>query len=343
MADDDASPATSVAAPLPWQQPLLRDLLGRRARWPHAVVVTGPAGIGKFVLAQTLARAMLCEAPLADAHACGECPGCRYVAAGQHPDLRVVEPVDVDDDEVKRVEWIVVDRIRELNDWAAITSHRGRAKVALIVPAERMNVAAANALLKTLEEPASSTHFMLVSHLPGRLPPTIASRCQRIVAPRPSTTQGAAWLEAQGVRDARALLAQANGAPLRALALADAGYQAERRTWLDALAAPRALSPASLGARVDATPREARKDLLAAIVDWLTGWCTDLARLRAGALPIENPGRVEALRGLATTVAPLALFRYHRRLLRERTLLSHPLSPRLVAEALLIDYRAMFA
>ena len=339
--NDDGLPRVAYPA-LPWQQATLRELHARRARWPHAVLLHGAEGIGKRILAHTLARALLCESSRACGDACGECPGCRYVAAGQHPDLRIVEPIEVDDDEVKRVEWIVVDRIRDLNAWAAITSHRGRAKVALIAPAERMNAAAANALLKTLEEPPADTHFLLVSHQPGRLPPTIASRCQRIMAPRPAMEEGSAWLRAQGVRDADALLAQASFAPLRALALADAGYQAERRVWLDALAAPQVLSPTTLGARLESAPRDARRDRLAAAIDWVSGWCADLARVHAGASPLAHPARADALRALAASVAPPALFRYHRRLLRKRTLLSHPLSPRLVAEALLIDYRGLF-
>jgi len=346
VTDDERSPANDGPPPagvaLPWQQATLRELHARRTRWPHAVLLHGPEGVGKRTLAHTLARALLCESPRASGDACGECPSCRYAAAAQHPDLRIVEPVEVDDDEVKRVEWIVVDRIRDLNAWAAITSHRGRAKVALIVPAERMNAAAANALLKTLEEPPPDTHFLLVAHQPGRLPATIASRCQRIVAPRPTGKEGRAWLQAQGVRDADSLLVQASFAPLRALSLAEAGYQNERRVWIDALAAPQALSPTMLGARIESAPRDVRRDRLAAAIDWVGGWCADLARVHAGASPLAHPARADALRALSASVAPPALFRYHRRLLRERTLLSHPLSPRLVAEALLIDYRGLF-
>ena len=330
------------AGALPWQHAVLRALLARRAQWPHALLVTGPAGIGKRNLVQSLARALLCEAPAADGAACGHCPGCGYVAAGQHPDLRMIEPVEVDDDEVRVVEWISVDRIRALIRWAAITSHRGGAKVALIVPAERMNEAAANALLKTLEEPAAATYLLLVSHLPGRLPATIVSRCQRIAAPRPTHDEARAWLIAQGVSEPDEPLAQAHDAPLRALALADADYQAERNAWIRALAAPARLEIATMGARVDAAPREQRREVLRAVVDWLLGWCSDLARVHAGARPAENPGLEKPLRELAASVAPVALFRYHRELLRHRALLAHPLSPRLVAEALIIEYRALF-
>ena len=342
--DDELAAAGSAAPvfPFPWQRRIFGELLTRRDRWPHAMLITGPAGIGKRVLARALARARLCETPDPQGDACGTCASCRYEAAGQHPDLRIVEPVDIDDDIVKVVEWIAVGAIRALADWTQLTSHRGGAKVALIVPAERMSVSAANALLKTLEEPPDDTYFLLVSHLAGRLPATIVSRCQRIVAPMPGAAEARGWLTAQGVEDADRALAQAGNAPLLAHALADRDYQAERRAWLNELASPRQLSIASLGARIDASARDARKDRLAAVIDWLLAWCADLARVRAGGAPAANADFAAALGPLARSVAGIALFRYHRSLLRQRALLAHPLQPRLVAEALLIDYQALF-
>lgn len=327
---------------LPWQREAAAGILSRRDRWPHGLLIAGPAGIGKRVLAQWLARALVCESPAAGGAPCGACASCRYAAAGQHPDLRIVEPVDVTDEEAKPVEWIVVERIRALTRWAELTSHRGGAKVALIDPAERMHAAAANALLKTLEEPPANTYFLLVSHQPGRLPATIVSRCQRIGAPLPTREQGRDWLAAQGIRDADRLLAQASGAPLAARMLADAAYQGERAQWIAALAAPRSMAVTALGARIDAGTREARRDRLAAAIDWIAGWCADLARVRAGGAAVQNADSGAALAALAPSVAAVPLFRYHRSLLQQRALLAHPLQPRLVAEALLIDYRALF-
>ncbi len=342
-AGDDAEAPRRRARPLPWQHRLVADMLARRAGWAHALLLTGPAGIGKRALAEVLAVALLCESPQGDGSACGECPGCRYAAAGQHPDLRIVEPIDVDDEGVaKPVESIVVDRIRALIGWVQVTSHRGGAKVAVIAPAERMNAAAANALLKTLEEPPPGTFLILVSHQPGRLPATIASRCQRIAAPRPTAAEAAAWLAGQGVADPGRALAQAAGAPLAALGLAGDEYQAERSAWIAALARPAALSAVTLGARIDALPRESRKDGLAALIGWLSGWCSDLARVRCGAAPLQNRDLRAELAALAGSVAPIALFRYHRSLMEARARLGHPLQPRLVAEALLIDYRDLF-
>lgn len=343
--DDGSDPMPQDAAPLaplPWQRRTAAELLARRARWPHALLLTGPVGIGKRILAHWLARGLLCESPIEGGTPCGACASCRYAAAGQHPDLRVVEPVDVEDGEAKPVEWIAVDRIRALTRWAELTSHRGGAKVALIAPAERMNAAAANALLKTLEEPPANTFFILVSHQAGRLPATIVSRCQRIAAPRPTPAEGRAWLAEQGLPQADRLLAQASYAPQAAHALADAGYQGERTAWMTALSMPQSLSVTALGACVDVGPREARKDRLAAAIDWLLAWCADLARVHAGGTPVQNPDFSAQLSALARSVAAVPLFRYHRSLLQQRALLAHPLQPRLVAEALLIDYRSLF-
>ena len=334
--------ARAGAEILAWQRDPLLSLLSRRARWPHALLITGRRGIGKRNFANVVARALLCETPTGEGLPCGECPGCTYAMAGQHPDLRVVEPIDIVDDVAKPVEWIVVDKIRALTAWAQLTSHRGGAKVGIIDPAERMNAAAANALLKTLEEPPTDTFLLLISHQPGRLPATIRSRCQVVAAPEATAAQGAAWLATHGVRDSQRVLAQAAGAPIAAVALADSAYQAERATWIKALASPRTMSVTALGLRIDAGPRESRKDRLAAVIEWLVGWCADLARVRAGGPPIRNPDYGRELATLASSVAAVPLFRYHRSLLDQRALLAHPLQPRLVAEALLIDYRALF-
>src|SRR5207237_1129040 len=114
-----------------------------------------------------------------------------YVAHGAHPDLRLIEPYTFDEDgNATRVDTIAVDRIRELIDFTHLSTHRGRAKVAIIVPAEAMNPPAANALLKTLEEPPAQTYLLLVSHQPERLAPTIVSRCLRLAVPEPGSDAG---------------------------------------------------------------------------------------------------------------------------------------------------------
>jgi len=141
-------------------------------------------------LALNLAQALLCEAPRGDGLACGVCAGCRYAVAGQHPDFMRLEllVVDPEDGTLAQAETIGIDRVRALTEFAQLTSHRQRAKVAVISPAEPecMNAAAANALLKTLEEPPPGTYLILVSDQPGRVPATILSRCRKLAAPRPT-------------------------------------------------------------------------------------------------------------------------------------------------------------
>jgi DNA polymerase III subunit delta' len=328
---------------LPWQGAAAARALSERARWPHALLVTGRRGIGKRSFALHFAKAALCEHPNADGSPCGRCAGCGYVAAGAHPDLRVIEPVERDEEgNIKPVDAILVDRIRELGEFVQLTSHRQRAKVALIAPAEAMNPAAANALLKTLEEPPPSTYLLLVSDQWGRLPPTIISRCRVLPAPEPDRDIAIAWLATRGIDRAELLLAEAGGAPLLALALADPGVQRERDALLDALAQPDKLSPVAFGARLDAYPKDERGARLADAVYWLLAWTSDLAAVASGGAPRFNPDRRDALAQLAARVARVGLFRYYRTLLRQRELLGHPLQPRLVAEALLFEYRATF-
>jgi len=341
---DDATPALPWLPLLPWQGEPARELLARRATWPHALLLYGPRGIGKHALALNLAQALLCEAPRPDGLACRSCPSCRYAEAGQHPDLVRLELLTIDEEtgELVTVDTIPIDRVRAVIDFVQLSSHRQRAKVAVIAPAERINVAASNALLKTLEEPPAGTYLLLVADQPGRLPATIRSRCRKLPAPIPTPEEARAWLTAQGVAEPDLALAQAGGAPLAALAYTDPELNAERTTWLEALAQPASLPMLALAARVDAGGKEQRRARLAHAIDWLLGWTADLARVAAGGRPLRNPDYAVPLAGLARQVAPLPLFRYHRALLRERALLSHPLQPRLVAEAVLIDYRALF-
>jgi DNA polymerase III subunit delta' len=338
------------AESLPWEAlpPWLADtasaMLAQRERWPHALLITGAQGTGKRLLALHLARALLCEAPRADGSACETCAACGWVQRRTHPDLRLVEPVTYDEEgNPTATDTIAVERIRELIDFALLSSHRGGAKIAIIAPADALNAAAANALLKTLEEPPPGTFLILVSSQPARLPATIVSRCRRLPLPKPDATMAAVWLAQQNVPDAGLLLAQAGGAPLRAKLLGDPETQRTRGWLLGELACPERLSPVAIGARIEAAPKDERKGMLGDALYWLSTWTADLAAVASGGAPRFHPDQREALAELSRRVALVSLFRYHRALLRQRALLVHPLAPRLVAEAMLIEYRTLFA
>ena len=334
--------AASLGEPLPWHLPALRAWFADRARWPHAWLLHGPAGFGKRMFAMHVARSLLCEAPR-EGEACGGCPSCHWFGQGQHPDFRLLEPRADEDDTDKpdktQPTVIKIDQVRALGEFLQLSAHRQGAKVALIHPAEAMNAAAANALLKMLEEPPAGTFLILVSDQPRRLPATIRSRCRAVAAPRPSAEAAQSWLQAQGSRDPSLHLAQAGGSPLNALAGADAAWQAERRALLVALGSPRELSAVAIGARIDAVSKPQRKQALQRWCDWLLAWTHDLAVVAGGGEPRFNPDFRDVLACLVAGPDQVAVHRYYRVLLRERALIGHPLQPRLVAESLLLQYR----
>ncbi|HEV7776178.1 MAG TPA: DNA polymerase III subunit delta' [Luteibacter sp.] len=225
----------------PWHREAWSRLQTRRQRGalPHALLLAGPAGLGKRDFLQLLVRGLLCQRP-EDGLPCTTCRSCLLFAAGSHPDY-VALGLGLRKDGVTRSE-IVVDQIRDLSQRLSMSSQFGGWQVASIDPADVMNAAAANALLKTLEEPAPSTMLVLVADAPWRLPATIRSRCQRIDFAIPPREESLAWLAGQGVADAATALDAAFGNPGQALEWTADGSLKQRtevRNDLKALAAGR--------------------------------------------------------------------------------------------------------
>jgi DNA polymerase-3 subunit delta' len=204
----------------PWNAEAWRKLNQRRARnaLPHALLLAGPAGLGKRDFADHFARALFCEAIDADGHACDRCRACRLIAAGTHPDLIRIN-LELRDDaggaEQKRRTEITVDQMRALSERLALTAQFGGAQLALIDPADAINVSASNALLKTLEEPTPGTIIVLLADHPSRLSATIRSRCQRIDFRVPASDSAQHWLAHNGVsaKQAQTALAASDGNP----------------------------------------------------------------------------------------------------------------------------------
>ncbi len=209
----------------PWQAELWHQLQEARRlqRLPHAILLTGPEGVGKGDFAQAFAQGLLCHQPLTDGQACDQCSACHLLAAGSHPDIKRIEPEAPG-------KAIRVDSIREFLSKEYLSSQMGGHKIWIISPAHAMNTASANALLKTLEEPTANSLMLLISANPALLPATIRSRCQTLRFPLPAAETALAWLAQQGEGDWRALLAMAAGSPLKAVGLADDETSRTRQT-----------------------------------------------------------------------------------------------------------------
>ena len=203
----------------PWHAQMWRKLVQRRERnaMPHALLLCGPPGLGKRSFADAFAKALLCQDPRADGQACGTCRACRLFDAGSHPD-QVRVTFELRDDGKPRTE-ITVDQIRGLSARLAMTAQFGGFQVALIDPADAMNQAAGNALLKTLEEPTPATVLILLANQPSRLSATIRSRCQRIDFHLPAAAQALQWLTQQGIDAKTAVTALDAGSGNPGLAL----------------------------------------------------------------------------------------------------------------------------
>ncbi|MBI5514747.1 MAG: DNA polymerase III subunit delta' [Deltaproteobacteria bacterium] len=224
-------------------------------RLAGAYLFAGPLGVGKDRVAHCLAQLANCRARTTDQDACGQCPSCRKIALGQHPDVKVLQrdlkdpprdPERLAEHARRRLEdvpegelrpAITVDQVRELVAPMAFRPHEGGTRWVVVREAERLREEAANAFLKTLEEPPPATHFVLLTHSPSRLLTTIRSRCQVVRFGALDTEDVVAVLESLGHEGAaaRSLAELADGSVGRALEYSDAEALKVRREWVGKL------------------------------------------------------------------------------------------------------------
>jgi DNA polymerase III subunit delta' len=284
---------------LPWHREQWQSLLARRraGRLPHALLFTGPRGGGKEQFARFLAQALLCATPRAEGQPCQSCAACHQYQAGTHPDAKELRPEEQD-------KPIRVDQVRELAAFMALTS-RGF-KVAVIVPAHHMNLAAANSLLKTLEEPPPGSLLVLVSSRAAALPATVRSRCQRLAFPGTSSADSVAWLKQRVPdADAEALLRLCGGAPLTAMEWARRGLLQQRQALFqdfERLANAQAEPVASAAHWSKVGLKEA--------LHWMMSWLGDMIRLKMApaARRLENPDLRPGLQALADGIDARRLY-----------------------------------
>lgn len=344
-----------------WQKPLWQRLLADSEKLPHALLLAGPEGLGKLAFAQALAARLLCENPPNEpgGMACGNCSSCIWLVSGNHPDFRLIQPEDGEEaggpDEAgdgvplqaaarkPGQGSIRIDQIRALEDFVFVGSHRHGNRVALISPAEVMNPAGANALLKILEEPPAGVYFILVSSHWRRLLPTVLSRCRSIVFGRPDPVSAERWLVGQGVSAAAELLQLAGGAPLVAADWAEQGRLDTYRKVIAALA-EKPVDPVAMAAKWATLLKAEQGFALPQLVEAVQKWVFDLGLMKiAGCCRYHEASRA-MLERLAAKASATGLMACYHDLLRIRAVARHPLNTQLFLEDMAARYlRALAA
>lgn len=324
----------------------------RRAQLPHALLLSGQRGIGKFDVARRFAESLLCEAPVAKHEACGKCAACGWLAQGNHPDFRLLQPDALAEEEAdgsesggkkKPSQQITIDQVRALDDFLHVGTHRHGARVVLVNPAEAMNRSTANSLLKSLEEPIANTLFILVSSESERLLPTIRSRCQALPVPQPDRGRSEAWLRQAGVAEMAHWLALAGGSPLLAVELGTS----EERVLLDALIAELSrgsqLDPLRAAMSLDRVIKaEKRPAPLKRMIEWSQKWLYDLALATEGQPQRYFVSQTPTFQRLIKATGAVSVLAFNRKTLQYRMNCEQPLNSRLFLEEFFMSYAAMF-
>jgi DNA polymerase-3 subunit delta' len=314
----------------PWLQTPWHKLTQQRDRMPHALLINGQAGLGKNRLAIELAHWLLCTESRGD-EACGHCKNCQLFNAKTHPDIKVVT-------QPEEGKAISIDQIRELNRYLSLTPHTSTRKVVIVTPAEEMTTAAANSLLKQLEEPPLGSILLLVSHQPHRLPQTIRSRCSRVEIKPPKKAVALEWLTGFNIApsDASAALAAAGGAPLAALALAEEGFIDDRKSFLLDL-----IAIAEKGGNPVACAERWQQRGSDTALNWFHGFLLDLLKAELGANDPQGWNNPDAENEVKTAARRIPV-RKAAELLQAVTeairLLSTPVDQRLLLEDILIRW-----
>jgi DNA polymerase III subunit delta' len=362
---------------LSWLLHDLKYFLDNERPLPHALLVTGPAGVGKSAFSTKLAEGLLCETPKSERQnglACGKCHACHWLSQGTHPDLRRVMPaafdssydpsyiaptasIEVDageegvekDSEKKKSSEITVDQIRAMTRFLSVGGHRAGVRVVLIDPATAMNNIAANAFLKTLEEPLGNTLIVLLATRASQISATLRSRCVVHPLAVPTETQvqeflqeNAAYGESKTVAalepdELQHALQMAGGMPLRALALVRGQESAGYRLAIDVL---RAL-PETEWQQASEQMAQLSTPLWMGVMQY---WVADLARVVSGASPTRFGSFAATFDNLARAprLNAAEMMKFIQWLDQNRRWASHPLNPRLFAEETLMRYCKLF-
>ncbi|MFE8069731.1 DNA polymerase III subunit delta' [Marinobacteraceae bacterium S3BR75-40.1] len=337
MADNDT--VTSALEPLPWQSSVWNRLARQlqEDNLAHALMLSGARGSGKQQFARGLAALVLCDRPTVgqeEARICGECKQCHLMLAGTHADFRHVRP--------ESSRYVKVDQVRELGELLSRSPQVARRKVVIVDTADRLNINAANALLKTLEEPTDDSVLILLHDSGETILPTIRSRCQVHRLPSPSREQGLAWVRAQvtdqepDMADLEAVIRQYPEGPRLAWEAFTAGHQHIRGECLDALKAyMKGQCPVSQASQPFVSLG------LEESLNLMLDWAHDVARLAVADQPPREPAGADMFRFLATRNPGTRIHDLAARILRLRKGLDYNINPELAVSELLMGWREL--
>jgi DNA polymerase-3 subunit delta' len=322
----------------PWLHEIWQSMWSRvqQDRFPHALLLQGIEGLGKNALAMLFAQSLFCENRIENNKPCGMCGACYLMQAKNFPDFLSVFPEKVG-------KMIKIEQIRQVNEFVSKTSQMTAMslpiqKIVIISPAEAMNVASANALLKSLEEPPSKTLFILVSDNAYQIPATILSRCQRLVVGKVDESLALPWLKSQisASTDPALLLKLSEGAPLRAQLLADTSLMEERKNILSCFLESKT-NPVVVSASL-------QKIGLAQVTSYAYSLATDFMCVLGGCQRIVNEDYHDACFYHKDKINRQRLLHFFDKLIEVRRALSAKiaLNGQLMIEDLLIDWQAIF-
>jgi DNA polymerase-3 subunit delta' len=319
-----------------WQKNQWQQLMQKKQQMHHALLLKGQSGIGKYDFAHALANGLLCSNLNTQLEPCESCASCNWFTEGTHPDFRQIGPEDADTSEDTpkkkntKKSQISVDQIRQLNDYLSLSNHQiNGLRVILISPADSLNNASANALLKMLEEPPINTVFILVTSHINRLLPTIISRCQLVEMPIPPTSEAIRWLENQQVNSAEQLLNLAGGSPLLALSMVDTIDTHQQ--FLQMLTQGRQLN-ASQSAVLGISLGTER------VIEILQKWCFDLISYRLTQSIRYHQLHLKPLQLLAKSVNLSSILVFCTILIEAKKWANHPLNQELQLEGMMLQY-----
>jgi DNA polymerase-3 subunit delta' len=304
---------------------------------PHALLLHGMSGIGKARFAKAFAQYLLCHTPLAG-KPCGHCKGCELNSAATHPDLYMLEPEEAG-------KQLKVDQVRGLSEFIYSTAQQGGYRVVVINPADAMNVAAANALLKMLEEPGANTLLFLVTSKMGQVLPTIKSRCQHIDCPTPAEPEAIAWLRNAieiETDAAQNVLSINRGAPEEALRYLQEGMSEQRAQVIRGLADILKQRRTALE-----VAQSWQKLNLESVLGWLYSLLLDIARAAACDDPemIRQKDAQNMLAAVAKKIDPVRIFKLAEKVHEERRVILLRQNPnkQLLLECVLLEWAGILS